>query len=160
MKPKILTSPNPTLVSSQVSTPSAADSGGVKEEPANKYAALSSYLGSPTHSSEAGSPPQLPVVPQSKNAGSSTTSTTNKPSATSPYPYLTVKGSTAHLGGEHDLFWGPKTEEGFVNVVDTILENRKKLRLSSMGRMYKLPHEPKMKKKRVAVDKQESTGIG
>jgi hypothetical protein len=103
---------------------------------ANKYAALSSYLGSPTHSSDPGSPPQLPIVPARACGGTG-------PTPGKAYPYLIMKGSTSGSSGEHDTFWGPKGEDGITNVVDTILENRKKLRLSAaMSSRYKVPKVP------------------
>ena len=102
------------------------------KEDLNRYAALSSYLGSPTHTSDHGSPP--PAVPPP-------TSSCLKEEKVGSYPYLTIKGSAA-AAAVGDNF------DGVANVVNSILEHRKKLRQSFMGRMFKVPFM-KEKKKRV-----------
>ena len=121
-----------TLPSSQNSTPVSDPSTDsivkeVKEE-GSKYAALSSYLGSPTHSSDPGSPPSLSTVASSPLL------------ASKDYPYLTLKGKNT------DRVSTP--EDGIAVVVENILQHRKNLRMSLFGRMFKIPFM-KEKKKRI-----------
>ena len=117
-------------------TPNAVELPDTKED-GNKYAALSSYLGSPTHSSDPGSPnPFSPPVGSPPPPGHNELASPCPPSKL--YPYLMAKGSSVE----------GKSEEGIANVVDRILEQRKKLRQSSgLSRMYKVPFEKKISKR-------------
>ena len=103
------------------------------KEDSNRYAALSSYLGSPTHTSDHGSPPPLPL-------SSSSSSSCPKEEKISSYPYLTIKGSAAAAAADGS--------DGVAIIVNSILAHRKKLRQSLLGRMFKVPFM-KEKKKRV-----------
>ena len=120
----------------------AVESHDTKED-GNKYAALSSYLGSPTHSSDPGSPtfppgplhgsppPRKELLPPSKLD-----------------PFLTAKGSSNE----------GKNDDGIANVVDRILDQRKILRKSlAFSRMYKVPFE---KKKRPKAENVQSADPG
>ena len=134
VKPHILKSSNsqPPAGPPQPSLPakplSSLTTDTETKEDSNRYAALSSYLGSPTHTSDHGSPPPPP-------------SAYLKDGKSSPYPYLTVKGSAAAAAVSD-------ASDGIASVVDSILQHRKKLRQSFMGRMFKVPFM-KEKKKRV-----------
>ena len=99
------------------------------KEDSNRYAALSSSLGSPTHTSDHGSPPPL-----------ASPSSCTKEEKLSAYPYLTIKGSAAAAAADG--------YDGVAIIVNKILAHRKKLRQSLLGRMFKVPFM-KEKKKRV-----------
>ena len=139
VKPHILNSNGASSAAVQQSIPSGhsdpnlATTTGVvaKEEDSSKYAALSSYLGSPTHDfSDPGSPPQLNL---------------KRPSLTNEYPFLTLRSKST------DEFSAGKptignNEDGVAVVMESILKHRKNLRQSH--RIYKVPFM-REKKKRV-----------
>ena len=142
-------------LSSTVSSPSVTESLVETKEDGNKYAALSSYIGSPTHSSDPGSPPN----PLFQNTNSSTASPTIRNELSSPscqssklYPYLMAKGSSTEGRNEfHD---------GIANVVDRILEQRKILRQSmGLSRMYKVPFAKKKQTRVKDLFEQADSGI-
>lgn len=116
--------------------PSISSADVPTKEDCNKYAALSSYLGSPTHSSDPGSPP--PVA--AKMAAPQVVSSSSK-----EYPYLTFRGKSEAAAS---TVIKTTCDEGIASVVEGILENRKRLRQSYLSRMYQVPFM-KEKKKRV-----------
>ena len=104
-----------------------------KEEDSSKYAALSSYLGSPTHSSDPGSPPPM----------------LNLKTASTPandYPFLTLRTKSTDECISSTNVNTSSNEDGVALFMESILQHRKNLRLSH--RTFKVPFM-KEKKKRV-----------
>ncbi len=118
------------------------DSQGQGQEDGNKYAALSSYLGSPTHSSEPGSPPPVPNALSAKPAVAS---------SSKEYPYLTVRGKSSDSsepGTSSGTFVKTSFDDGIASVVENILAHRKEFRrCQALSRMYRTPFQERKKKK-------------
>ena len=140
VKPQILKS-NGASAAVQQSIPSGpADlnlapfsTGAVTKEEDSKYAALSSYLGSPTHSSDPGSPPPMLSL-----------KTASTPA--NDYPFLTLRTKSTDECCSSTKVNTSSNEDGVALFMESILQHRKNLRLSH--RTFKVPFM-KEKKKRV-----------
>ena len=129
-------------------TSQAVDLQAETKDDGNKYAALSSYLGSPTHSSDPGSPNPFPPPPLASPPSSRKDLSSSPSCASKLYPYLMAKGSSSE----------GRSDDGIANVVDKILDQRKKLRENFfMSRMLIPVHKrPKNKEEKTV---QPDSGI-
>ena len=107
--------------------------GAVTKEEDSKYAALSSYLGSPTHSSDPGSPPPMLSL-----------KTASTPA--NDYPFLTLRTKSTDECSSSTKVNTSYNEDGIAPYMESILQYMKNRRLGH--RTYKLPFM-KEKKKRV-----------
>ena len=142
VKPQILKSNGASAAVQQSILSGPADSnlapistGAVPKEEDSKYAALSSYLGSPDHSSDPGSPPPMLSL-----------KTASTPAA-NDYPFLTLRTkSTDECSSSPSKVNTSYGEDGVAPFMESILQYMKNRRLSH--RTYKIPFM-KEKKKRV-----------
>ena len=154
MKPHILKS-NGASAAVQQSIPSGhsdpnlapASSGVVTKEEVDtscKSAALLSYLGSPTHSSDPGSPPMLSAL---KSSSSKTTDS---------YPFLTLrsKSTDSEYCSYKNNSLNNEYQEGIALKIESILQHRKSLRLSN--RLFKIPFMKEKKRMMTNFDPLES----